>query len=245
MGPFVWTPNIVNHECLVAVVHGPNDPSIAPGLIDSVDHWKVVRFDNNVGQRNVSPQAKAPGGKTKTGFFMRGTTQPSTNSLIIDASPYPSDTKIQVRMVRRVVDSAESISEFIVTSQNERWSYLKLPGGKTGEIKNFPLGTNEETTVSLEIDFSHHAEHLKVYSLVATQVQDGEIVGRITIDIKAVKETEDYIWGNLRSKEMHLVNCEFWKKVSPKNKVVFESPKDGIARGYNGCAYCMKDYDTG
>ncbi|MFF3942741.1 M28 family metallopeptidase [Streptomyces phaeofaciens] len=54
-GPFVWTPQIVDHECLLAIVSAPVDHSVADVYPGELTHRLLVRFDNNVGQRNVAP----------------------------------------------------------------------------------------------------------------------------------------------------------------------------------------------
>jgi hypothetical protein len=246
VGPFVWTPQIVDHECLLAVVKGTEDPTIADAIqaTGSVDHWKLVRFDNNVGQRNVSPVPSTPGGKTKMSFLIRGTTHPSTNTLRIDASALPADTKISVRIARSITDSADNITGMSIIKQTERWSTLALTGGIVGMVIGFPLATNEEKSVSLEIDFSYQAVNLKRYSIIAGQEQDGVMVGQLTIEITAVKDSEDYFYGNVRSHELHLLNCEFRKIMSPRNQVPFLTVKDALARGYNGCKFCMPEYNT-
>lgn len=56
VGPFIWTPHIQDHESLLAIVQGTDDPAISQTLLEPVEHWMLVRFDNNVGQRNVNPQ---------------------------------------------------------------------------------------------------------------------------------------------------------------------------------------------
>ena len=134
VGPFVWTPQIQDHECLLAIVHGASDPAIAGAVIGPVDHWKLVRFDNNVGQRNVSPQSSVPGGKTKTSLLVRGTTHPSTNSLTIDASALPADTEIKVRVARSMTDEATSLEGLTLSGQNSRWSTLDVTGGTVGVL---------------------------------------------------------------------------------------------------------------
>jgi len=246
VGPFLWTPQIVGHECLLAVVKGSTDQTIADDVKakGAVDHWKLVRFDNNVGQRNVEPKDSTPGGKTKTSFLVRGTTHPSTNTLCLDASTLPSDTKIAVRLSRTITDHATSISGLVLRNQNERWSTLDLAGGAVGRVVDFPLGSNEEKSVSLEIDFSYQAEHLKRYSIIAGQEQDGVLAGQLTIEITAVKESEDYLYGNARSRELHTLNCTFRKAMSPRNQVPFQTIKDALARGYNGCRYCLPEYSS-
>jgi len=246
IGPFIWTPQIVDHECLLVVVKGANDQTIADTVKakGSVDHWKLVRFDNNVGQRNVKPAPSTPGGKTRTSFLIRGTTHPSTNTLLLDTSTLPPDTKISVRVARTITDQAAGLSGFILREQNSRWSTLSLAGGAVGTIDEFSLAIYEEKSVTLDIDFSYQAEHLKRYPIVAGQVQDGVLAGQLTIEITAVKESEDYVYGNARSREMHTLNCVYRKKMKPYNQVPFETIKDGLARGYNGCAFCMPEYNT-
>ena len=59
VGPFEWTPTVVGHECLLAVVTAPGDLSNAFTVNGSIPHWRLVPFDNNVAQRNVAP---VPGG---------------------------------------------------------------------------------------------------------------------------------------------------------------------------------------
>ena len=246
VGPFLWTPQIVDHECLLAVVKGTSDPTIADTVKakGAVDHWKLVRFDNNVGQRNVKPSSSTPGGKTKASFMVRGTTHPSTNTLRLDASALPPDTKITMRVARNITDKAGSLSGFVLDGQNNRWSTLTIAGGLVGAIAGFPLGTNEEKDVALEIDFSYQAEHMKRYPIVAGQDQDGVLAGQLTIEITAVKESEDYVYGNARSRELHTFSCIWRKQMSPKNQIPFQTIKDALARGYNGCRFCLPNYSS-
>jgi len=245
IGPFIWTPQIQDHECLMAVVNGSSDPAISKTVLGPVDHWKLVRFDNNVGQRNVSPQNSVPGGKTKTSFLLRGTTHPSVNSLQIDARQIPADTKIKVKVARSITNNASGISGLTMGNQSSSWSTLEMSGESIGRINEFQLGTHEEKTVNLEIDFSFQAENMKRYPIIGSQEQDGVIAGQLTIEITAIKDREDYVYGNPRSKELHTIFCPFWNQISLKNKIPYATVKDGIARGYNGCAFCLSEHDTG
>jgi hypothetical protein len=106
------------------------------------------------------------------------------------------------------------------------------------------LAPNEERSVHLEIDFSFQAENMKRYPIVASQEQDGVIVGRLTIEITAVKDSEDYVYGNSSTHELHRLDCEFRKMMHPHHQVPFQSIKEALARGYNGCRYCLPDYST-
>ena len=244
VGPFIWTPEIEDHECLLAIVRGADDPAISDTLIGSVEHWKIVRFDNNAGQRNVAPAFSSPGGKTKTTFVVHGTSHKSTNTLALDASAFPDDTTIEVRIPKSVNDNAV-ISGLNLLKANSRYATLQLTGGTVGEINGFDLAAHDDINVTITIDFSYKAKHLKRYNLIATQIQDDQVAGRMTIEITAVKESEDYVYANPRSKELHTIHCPFWNRISPWNKIPFQSVQDGLARGYDGCAFCLSEYNTG
>lgn len=244
IGPFVWTPQIVDHECLLAIVSGPGDHAIPDVYSGQIEHGLLVRFDNNIGQRNVTPVPSTPGGKSKTSFVVRGTTHRSINTLQLDAGPLPRDTRITVRVPRSLTDRAASLTGFTVAGQNGHWTTLTLPGGAAGTIAGFALDPNDERNVHMEIDFSYQAEHLKRYPIVASQEQDGMMAGRLTIEITAVKESEDYVYGNSNSRELHTFDCDFRKRMHPHHQVPFETIKDALARGYNGCAFCLPCYNS-
>jgi hypothetical protein len=245
VGPFTWTPEAEDHECLLAIVRGTDDPSIADTVTGSVPHWQLVRFDNNVGQRNVKPENTVIGGKTKTTFFMRGKSSgTSTNELRIDTRSLPADSHIEVRILRRITDEA-AIQNLTMASQSELWTTLELAGGVEAVISGFELEANDKVGVTLDIDFSMNAQHGQVYPIIATQVLDGMVAGRMTIEITAIKESEDYVYGNPRSMELHVVSCPFWPHISQRNKRPFMTIHDALARGFNGCRFCMPDIDTG
>ncbi|GEM_PF-2248221 len=244
IGPFIWTPQIDDHECLLAIVSGPGDHAIPDIYSGQIEHGLLVRYDNNVGQRNVTPAPSTPGGKTKTSFLIRGTTHLSSNTLELDAALLPPDTKIALRLARNITDSAKTLTGFVVTDRNSRWTTLALPGGVVGAIASFSLDAGEERSVHLEIDFSCHAEHLKRYPIIASQEQDGMMAGRLTIEITAVKESEDYFYGNSSTQELHTFDCGYRKMMNRSHQVPFETIKAALARGYNGCAFCLPAYDA-
>ena len=65
VGPFEWTPTVRGHECLLAWATNSDDranadtASLMPCASGPTPHWRLVPFDNNIGQRNVAPM---PGG---------------------------------------------------------------------------------------------------------------------------------------------------------------------------------------
>jgi zinc metalloprotease ZmpB len=244
VGPFVWTPQIVDHECLLAIVHGSADPATTATLTGTVPHDQLVRFDNNVGQRNVAPQMSVPGGKTKMKVTLHGDLKQSTNTLMLDATAMPGDTKITARTLNRIIDAA-TLTDIQRTSTGSVHSTLTMNGGDTGVVAGFPLQARDRVSVDLTIDFSHTADHLATYPLVVTQVREGVVVGRLTVQIVAVKELEDFFFANPRSREVHITDCPFWPALGPGSKVPYARLEDALARGYNGCAFCLPSNDTG
>lgn len=67
VGPFRWKPAVVGHECMFMEVSTAGDRSnIDPGTFfpsatGPTPEWRVVPFDNNIGQRNVCPVAAGGG----------------------------------------------------------------------------------------------------------------------------------------------------------------------------------------
>lgn len=243
VGPFLWTPAVLNHECLLAVVHGADDPAVTANLIGSVPHDQLVRFDNNVGQRNVNPQMAVPGGGMKASMTIHGGLTRTTNSVQFDASALPADTRIDVRTLTRLIDAA-TLSQLAVTKPGAVKSTMSMAGQVDAQMAGFSLAAGEDTVVDLVIEFSHQADHLTTYPLVVTQHQDGQVVGRVTIDIVALKDLDDYYFGNPRSMEVHVTTCPFWPALGRFSKRPFARIDEALARGYNGCAYCLPEYNT-
>lgn len=75
VGPFAWTPNanVYGHDCLLAIVETAQDLSnvsnFGPG--DTIQEWRLVPHDNNVGQRNV-PLVPGGGGGEALGAALDG-----------------------------------------------------------------------------------------------------------------------------------------------------------------------------
>jgi hypothetical protein len=62
-GPFLWIPNsnAYGHDCIIMVASHAQDPSNVTNFTagETIEEWRLVPNDNNVGQRNVYP---VPGG---------------------------------------------------------------------------------------------------------------------------------------------------------------------------------------
>lgn len=244
IGPFTWTPAIVDHECLIAIVSAPGDSAVPDILGSELNHGLLVRYDNNVGQRNVAPVMSVPGGKQKVILWVRGGVEPTENALVLDAGAIPADTKISARIPTRLLEGAV-LEGFTIAKTGTNRSTLALGGRETGRLTGVALRAADRAEFELEIDFSHDAEHLRRYPVVFSHDQDGTPAGKETIEITAVKEVEDMFFGNARTLELHVVTCQWWPQLASARKVPFFTVADAIARGYNGCRYCLATADNG
>jgi zinc metalloprotease ZmpB len=84
VGPFTWTPEFIGHECMLMIATADGDlPNTDPatGLACATGptpHWRLVPFDNNLGQRNVAPVAGG-GGLSGLTASLRGRTFTARN----------------------------------------------------------------------------------------------------------------------------------------------------------------------
>jgi hypothetical protein len=81
VGPFEWEPNInaYGHDCVLMIASVAGDPSNVDNFTgtESIQEWRLVPHDNNVGQRNVSVVPGEGGGEAlmaalNGAFFMAG-----------------------------------------------------------------------------------------------------------------------------------------------------------------------------
>ena len=244
VGPFAWTPAIVDHECILAIASAPGDRSFPDSYSGLLNHGLLVRYDNNVGQRNVAPVLSVPGGSQKVSLWLRGGAEPTDNVVTVDAAALPSDTALELRVPPRILNGA-LVEEFAQGDGTARWAKLGLRGGQVGRLSQVRLDAAARVPLNLAVDFSLEAEHLHRYPIVFSQEQAGVAAGKQTVEITAVKEVDDMFFGNPRTREVHVVSCVWWPQISVRNKVPFFALEDALARGYDGCAYCLPNANTG
>jgi hypothetical protein len=86
VGPFDWTPTVVGHECVLAIVENAHDRAVSQDLAatDVAYDGQMVPFDNNIAQRNLAPTPAAGGGKHR--FSVRNPfDRQSLIRLVVDA----------------------------------------------------------------------------------------------------------------------------------------------------------------
>jgi hypothetical protein len=161
VGPFEWVPEVEGHECLLASVSADGDPSNADTVNGSIPHWRLVPFDNNIAQRNVSPEA--------------GDSDSLTNSLNRRAfwinNPYD----------RTVTINIETVLPAILRKKDWGLKFLS-PGGE-----KFQLGPRGERKVIFNIipgrpfnasELKQAGEDIDIHTMI-----DGLVIGGMTYRI--------------------------------------------------------------
>lgn len=65
----------------------------------------------------------------------------------------------------------------------------------------------------------------------------GLLVLSLLLALAALAQSKPYV-GNKSSKKFHVVDCEWAKKMNPKNRVEFASVEEAEKPGYIACKIC-------
>lgn len=167
VGPFLWSPSQVGHECMFFSVSATGDAGNIDGhVIGPIPEWRLVPHDNNLGQRNVHPVAAAfNGDKVKLSF---------------EGLPF----WIRNHNQKAVVATAEVTLPAWLAKLG--WS-IGFPA-KTPRVAVKPGTLAKVTLEVLKEGRAFTAEELakqRDRSVVVTVLQDGVAVGGMTFEIAA------------------------------------------------------------
>ena len=127
VGPFPWTPTVVAHECVLAVVECANDHAVTQDLAAGahVADGDLVPYDNNIAQRNLVPTPAKQGGKRR--FTIR--------------NPFDSPKEMELRITGNLPEGWRwtlSEGERVKLGPRERrWVEIDIERGDGPEVTNF------------------------------------------------------------------------------------------------------------
>lgn len=224
------------HFCLFATVTHPDDPIVQ----EDVD---AVRWEDNLAWKNVNVQDTLPNSTATLEFYVAGLASAATGSLHIDRSGLPGG-EVTLHLPTRYLTSGQVVNlETVEQSPGGRSSTVRVTSAGTADIRDFDLNRNENTLVRLQATLPEDARDGEIYPVYVEQRTNGVLTGRVTLLARTVA-TPAYI-GNRNSGELHLANCPWVRKMSPRNKAPYNDLALALQRGYNGCRFCMPQQDTG
>ena len=241
---FEWTPpdpNLdvvdVGHFCLFASVDHPDDPLLQEDV-------SAVRWEDNLAWKNVVVHDVIPNAITTLDFYVAGRIGESVSAdLHIDRSALPPGGKVNLKIPSRYLKGTIATNlEEIWQSEGGNLCKVEVTSTGTADLKQIHLSSRENTLVHLEVTPPSKFNSGDVYPVFVEQYTNGQITGRVTLVVRMVG-TPAYL-GNRHTGELHYPTCEWAKKISPRNVVPFENVELAIRRGYNGCRFCLNEYNT-
>ncbi len=127
VGPFPWTPTVVAHECVLAVVECANDHAVTQDLPGGthVGDGDLVPFDNNIAQRNLAPTPAKQGGKRR--FTIR--------------NPFDTPKEMELQITHNLPKGWKwSLSEperVKLESRERRWAEITIDRANGAEVTSF------------------------------------------------------------------------------------------------------------
>ncbi len=241
-GPLVWnTIPDEGHYCFVAVLGNSDDPKPDLSLISDLDEFlQLIRNSNNVTWKNFDVENAFEGGYMRFSFQIRGWPRISyLSDLELDLSLLPPGAEVELRILKRLTEGAE-LESLAKTQETRYHARYQATSATRGTIRQMPLQPSDcsEATVYLTIpDVAPDG----VYEFAVLQRINGNEVGRIT---KRLIVGDHPFVANRRTREVHVANCEWVRKMSGKNKSAYRELELALKRGYNGCHYCLPEHDT-
>jgi hypothetical protein len=175
-GPFTWTPEFIGHECMLMVASADGDlantdPSTnLPCATGPTPHWRLVPFDNNIGQRNVAPVAGGGGAVGLSASFQ--------NRSFTARNPFDRAARIVLEPV---------LPPFLV---QRGWSVRFLSAG--GSTFSLPARGAQKVIFTLIPGADFSASNIPSVGLVVIEIQtriDGLLVGGMSYQMDpALKE---------------------------------------------------------
>lgn len=178
VGPFRWQPRVVGHECMFMEVTADGDFSnidprtFFPCAAGPTPEWRLVPFDNNLAQRNVTPVPGAGG--------IRGILTAFVKRAFTVRNPLDGQARIEIK------------AELPALLKERGWR-IKLDARETQTAFSLASGIQKEVIVSLDPgkDFSRD-DILRVKDGVFIRVYayaDGMAIGGMTYQLDPTLKT--------------------------------------------------------
>ncbi len=244
VGPFIWLESLIpspGHYCFIALIQSGDDPAPNPSMIQSTsDFYHFISDNNNAAWKNFSVVDVVNGGTNQFKFYIQNMiSEEKVSNLEIDAQTFPENTNIVIQISSRLAEST-SLEEAELIYESQRLRKFKINAGKLAAIKDLTLRKGENSLANITIELPENIDNGH-YGLSIAQLIDNLKMGEITYML-AVGDYPFIANRNLR--EVHKNDCSWVEKIKNKHKVPYKDIKRALKHGYNGCQYCLPDFDT-
>lgn len=244
VGPMTWFSGDIppiGHYCFLSLIDRADDPAPDPSNIQSWDdYYRFIRQNNNATWKNFNVVPLLPGTYTTSSFQIHGWPRIKLSSdLLIDLSPLPNEIGVTLRILKRLAIGS-TFQNMELFEESSLYRRYKLQAEKVSAIRNMHLKTSDITEATLEITIPDKTAN-GYYRISAAQLVDGREMGRVT----SVLAIGPYPFtANTKTKELHIPGCDWAAKISPRHKVPYDNAARAIKHGFNGCRFCLPEYNT-
>ena len=242
VGPVVWKGADIpgqGHYCFIGLVNSGNDPAPDPATIHTLDdYYNFIRRSNNATWRNFDVVDIFKNSLTNMDFAIQGWPKVKLSAdLMIDLSQLPGDLEVTLRMLKRLSASA-SLENATLVSASATYQKFTLLAGKRAFLRKMNLKASDLCQATLEILTPPQMADGN-YRLAVAELIDGKEMGRVT---RLLAVGAHPYMGDRRTREVHVANCEWAAKISPRNKEAYQSLEKALKHGYDGCRFCLPEY---
>ncbi len=250
VGPVVWKQADIppipagkdrGHYCFIGLINSGNDPAPDPATIHSIgDYYNFIRQSNNATWKNFDVTNIFKDSLTNMSFAIQGWPRVKLSAdLMIDLSQLPGNMQVTLRILKRLSATA-TLENAQLIKDSATHQKFGLIAGKQTYLRGMNLKASDNCQATLEIIAPPQVADGN-YRLAAAEFIDGKEMGRVT---RLLAVGDHPFMGNSRTLEVHLANCEWAAKTSKRNKVAYQGVERALKQGYNGCRFCLPEYDT-
>ncbi len=242
VGPLVWDSVPQHgHYCFVAVIGTPQDPKPNLSAVHTIDEfYSFIRQHNNVTWKNFDTDDMFAGSYKEFSFSIQGWPRVAYNSdLELELAGLPTGSEVVLRLLKRLTVGA-TVEHMAQIDETERHITLAVEVGGTAALRTMALHPSDHSQATLSVTLPEHTP-AGAYELAVLQKVDGREMGRVTK--RLVVGQFPYV-ANANSDEVHLANCEWVQRMSPRHRIAYSDLQLALQRGYNGCHYCLPELDT-
>lgn len=250
VGPVVWKQADIppipagkdrGHYCFIGLINSGNDPAPDPATIHSIgDYYNFIRQSNNATWKNFDVTNIFKDSLTNMSFAIQGWPRVKLSAdLMIDLSQLPGNMQVTLRILKRLSATA-ALENAQLIKDSATHQKFSLIAGKQTYLRGMNLKASDNCQATLEIVAPAQVADGN-YRLAAAEFIDGKEMGRVT---RLLAVGDHPFLGNSRTLEVHVANCEWAAKTSKRNKVAYQGVERALKQGYNGCRFCLPEYDT-
>jgi hypothetical protein len=128
----------------------------------------------------------------------------------------------------------------LLLDESLRYQKFQVKSGTRAFLNGVALKPSDDIQAWLEVLIPEGFPH-GTYRLSVAQIVDGRELGRVT---RMLSVGAYPFLANSNTEEVHVAECEWALKVRPGNKVAYKDLERALKQGYNGCRYCLPEYNT-